>query len=223
MAHAGEDGGVRDLEAVEVQDGQHRAVRPGAHELVAVPGGRQWAGLSLAVAHHAGSDEVRVVRHGAEGVGQGVAQLAALMDGAGGLRGHMAGDAAGEGEALEELAHALLILGDVGIDLGIAAVQPVLSHHSVAAVTGTGEVDHVQVVPLDDPVQVGVNEVLPRAGAPVADDGLFEIRRRQGPSQQGVIQQVELAGREIVRRPPVGVELLQLLRREGLGRQGLLV
>ena len=135
----------------------------------------------------------------------------------------MAGDAAGEGEALEELAHALLILGDVGIDLGIAAVQPVLSHHGVAAVAGAGEVDHVQVVPLDDPVQVGVDEVLPRAGAPVADDGLLQVRRRQGAPEQGVVQQVELAGRQIVGRPPVGVQLLQLLRREGLAGQGLLV
>ena len=36
-AHAGEDGGIGDLEAVEVQNGQHRAVGNGVDELVAVP------------------------------------------------------------------------------------------------------------------------------------------------------------------------------------------
>ena len=37
VAHAGEDGGIGNLEAVEVQNGQHRAVGNGVDELVAVP------------------------------------------------------------------------------------------------------------------------------------------------------------------------------------------
>jgi hypothetical protein len=61
VADAGEDGGVGDLVAVEVQDGQHRAVGDRVEELVAVPGGGQRAGLRLAVAHHAGGDQVGVV------------------------------------------------------------------------------------------------------------------------------------------------------------------
>ena len=214
MAHAGEDGGVGDLEAVQVQDGQHRAVGNGVHELVAVPGGSQRAGLGLAVAHHAGGDQAGVVRHGAEGVGQRIAQLAALMDGAGGLRRHMAGDTAGEGEPLEELFHAVLIPGDIGIDLGIAAVQPVLRHHGVAAVTGAGKVDHIQIIPLDDPVQMRIDEVLARAGTPVAHDGLLQIRGGQRPLQQGVIQQIELAGSEVIGCAPIRVDLLQLCRRQ---------
>ena len=198
-----------------MQNGQHRAVSDGVHELVAVPGGGQGAGLRLAVAHHAGGDQVRIVCHGAEGVGQGVSQLAALMNGAGGLGGHMAGDAAGEGEPLEELLHAVLIPGDVGVDFGVAAVQPVLGHHGIAAVAGAGEVNHVQVVPLDDPVQMGVDEVLARAGAPVAHDGLLQVGGGEGPLQQGIIQQIQLAGRQIVGGAPVGVYLFQLGRRQG--------
>ena len=214
MAHAGEDGGVGDLEAVEVQNGQHSAVGDGVDEFVAVPRGGQRAGLRLAVAHHTGSDQIGVIRHGAEGVGQRVAQLAALMDRAGGLRRHMAGDAAGEGEALEELLHPLLVSGDVGIDLGIAAVQPVLRHHGVAAVTGAGKVDHIQIIPLDDPVQMRIDEVLARAGTPVAHDGLLQIRGGQRPLQQGVIQQIELAGSEVIGCAPIRVDLLQLCRRQ---------
>ena len=211
MAHAGEDGGVGDLEAVQVQNGQHRAIGDGIHELVAMPGGGQGAGLGLAVAHHAGGDQVGIVRHGAEGVGQGIAQLAALMDGAGSLRRHMAGDAAGEGEALEQLLHAVLVPGDVGIDLGIAAVQPVLGHHGVAAVAGAGEIDHVQVAALDDPVQMGIDEVLARAGAPVAHDGLLEVALAQRTLQQRVIQQIQLACGQVIGGAPVGVDLIELL------------
>ena len=211
VTHAGEDGRIGDLEAVEVQNGQHSAVGDGVDKLVAVPRGGQRAGLRLAVAHHTGGDQVGVIRHGAEGVGQRVAQLAALMDRAGGLRCHMAGNAAGEGETLEELLHPLLVSGDVGIDLGIAAVQPVLRHHGVAAVAGAGEIDHIQIVALDDPVQMGIDEVLAGAGPPVSHDGLLEVAFDQRALQEGVIHQIQLAGRQIVGSPPVGVKLPQLL------------
>ena len=117
------------------------------------------------------------------------------MDGAGRLRRHMAGDAAGEGETLEELLHSLLVSGNVGIDLGIAAVQPVLRHHGVAAVAGTGEIDHIQIVALDDPIQMGIDEVLAGAGPPVSHDGLLEVAFDQRALQEGVIHQIQLAGR----------------------------
>ena len=211
VAHAGEDGGVGDLEAVEVQNRQHRAVGDGVHELVSVPRGRKRSCLRLAVADHAGGDQIGIVRHRAKGVGEGVAQLAALVNGAGGLGRNMARDAAGERKALEELLHALLIAGDVGVDLGVAAVEPVLRDHGVAAVAGTGEVDHIEVVALDDAVQVRVDEVLARAGAPVADDGLLEVALFERALKQGVIEQVELAGGQVVRGAPVGIELPELL------------
>ena len=202
-----------------------------------MPGGGQRAGLRLTVTHYAGGDQVGVVRHGAESVGQRIAQLAALMDRAGGFGGHMAGDAAGEGEPLEELLHAVLVLRDVGVDLGVAAVQPVLRHHGVAAVAGAGEVDHVQIVPLDDPVKVRINKVLARAGAPVAYDSLLQIGGGQGTLQQRIVQQIELAGGQIIGGAPIGIDLLELRRGQrrllrepgtaagpcgGLGRRGFL-
>src|SRR5581483_9312122 len=99
---AGEEAGVGDLVAVQVQDGEHAAVAGRVEELVAVPAGGQRPGFRLAVADDAGNDQIRVVEGGAVGVAQGVAQLAALVDAAGGLRGDVAGDAAGEAELLEQ-------------------------------------------------------------------------------------------------------------------------
>ena len=107
----------------------------------------------------------------------------------------MAGNAAGEGEALEELLHTLFVPGDIGIDLRVAAVQPILRHHGVAAVAGTGEIDHIQIVALDDPVQMGIDEVLAGAGPPVSHDGLLEVAFDQRALQEGVIHQIQLAGR----------------------------
>ena len=126
-----------------MQDRQDCAVGDRVHELVAVPGRCERAGLGLAVADDAGRDQVGVIRHRAEGVGEGRARR---------FGRDMARDAAGEGEALEELLHTLLIARDVGVDLRIAAVQPVLRDHGVAAVTGAGKVDHIEVIALNDAV-----------------------------------------------------------------------
>ncbi len=210
MADAGEDGGVGDLVAVQVQDGQHRAVGLRVYELVELPAGGERAGLGLAVAHYAGGDEPGVIGDGAEGVREAVAQLAALVDGARGLGRDVRRDAAGEGELLEQPLHALAIAGYVRVDFLIAAVQPVLGDHGVAAVARAGDVYHVEVKFLDDTVQVGVDEVLTGHGAPVADDLLFDVVLRKRLLEQGVVQQVELAGGEIVGSAPVPVHYGEL-------------
>ena len=188
LGDAGEDGGVVDLETVQVEDGQHCPVPHGVEELVGVPGGGQGAGFRLAVTHHAGGDQIGVVKHRAKGVGQGVAQLATLMDGARGLRGHVAGDAAGEGELFEETAHPVQVLADVGIDFAVDPFHVGLGHHGVAAVAGAGEVDHVQVIFDDGPVEVGIDEVLTGYSAPMADDFFLDMFGPQGLFQQGVVQ-----------------------------------
>ena len=169
----GKDGGIGDFKAVQMKNGQHRAVADGVEKFVGVPCGGQTGGLCLAVSHHAGGDEIGVVHDRAKGVGQGVAQLAPLIDGARSLRGHMGGDAAGEGELLEQALHALGVLTDIGVDLAVGAVQIVLGHHGAAAVTGTGQIDHIQVVFDNSPVQMGINEVLSGTGAPVAHNILL--------------------------------------------------
>jgi hypothetical protein len=122
----------------------------------------------------------------------------------------MGGDAAGEGELLEKLSHAVLVPGYVGVDLGVAAVQPVLSHHGVAAVAGAGEIDHVQVAVADDAVQMGIDKVLPGHGAPVADNLLLDLLALQRLLQQGIVQQVELCASQIVRRAPPQVHFAYL-------------
>ena len=57
MGHAAKDGGVGDLVAIQVQDGQHRTVAHGVQKFVGLPAGGQRAGLGFAVAHGAGNDQ----------------------------------------------------------------------------------------------------------------------------------------------------------------------
>ena len=80
-------------------------------------------GLGLAVADDAGDEQIGVVEGRAEGVRQRVAELAALVDRARRLGRGMARDPAGKRELAEELPHALLVLGDVRIDLAVRALE----------------------------------------------------------------------------------------------------
>ncbi len=57
-----------DLVTVQMEDRQDGPVADRIQELVRMPGGRKRAGLGLAVADHAGDDQVRVVECGAVGV-----------------------------------------------------------------------------------------------------------------------------------------------------------
>ena len=207
VGDAGEDRRVGDLVAVQVQDGQHGAVARGIQELVRMPGRGQGAGLRFAVADDAGRDQIRVIEYRAERVSQGIAQFAAFVDGARRFGRHVAGDAAGERELLEQLLHAVGVLRDVRIHFRVGSVQPVLGDHGVAAVAGAGQVDHIQVVLFDDPVQMRIDEVLAGHCAPVADDLLLDLVAGEGLLQERVFQQIELSCGKIVRGAPPGVQL----------------
>jgi hypothetical protein len=95
-----------------------------------------------------------VVERGAIGVRQRVAELAALVDRAGGLRRRVAGDAAREGELAEQGTHALGVVGDVGVALRVRALQVRRGHHRRAAVPRAADVESVEVVATDHAVEV---------------------------------------------------------------------
>ena len=183
---AGEDRRVADLESVEVQDRQNRAVRDRIEEFVGLPGGRQRARFGLAVADDAGDDEARIVERGAEGVAQRISEFAALVDGAGRRRGHMARNTARKRELLEQPFHPGFVLTDVGIDFAVAALEIGVADQRRSAMTGTGDVDHVEIIQSDRPVQMDVDEILPRRRSPMAYDQRLDMRQRQRLAQQRI-------------------------------------
>ena len=214
IGNAGEDGRVGDLVAVEVQDRQHDTVGLGVHELVGLPRGGQSGRLGLAVAHHGDREQARVVHDGAEGVGQGVAQLAALVDGAGGLGSEVARDAAGVGELAEELLQTGLVIGDVGTDLAVGAVEQGLRGAGRATVTRAHEEHGVLLVIGDEAVHVAEQEVDARRGAPVANETVLDVLAAEVAGlagllvnpvllHEGVGTQVNLTDGEVVGAAPV--------------------
>jgi len=208
---------VGDLVAVEVQDRQHRTVVDGVDELVGVPRRGQRAGLELAVPDDGRHHEVGVVHRGAVGVGEHVAELAALVDRAGCLGRDVARYAAREGELPEQPPHPLLVGADVRVGLAVGALEPGVGDGRRTAVAGPGQEDRVDVALPDQPVEVGPEQVQPRRGAPVAQQPGFDVLLLERTAQQRVVQEVDLPDGQVVRRPPPGVEELDLLVRQGRG------
>ena len=64
VADPGQDGGIGDLVAVQVQDGQNRPVGGRVQEFVGMPAGRQWSGFRLAIADDTGDDEIGIIERG---------------------------------------------------------------------------------------------------------------------------------------------------------------
>ena len=212
MLDAGEDCRVADLEAVQVQDRQNRPVRDRIEEFVGLPGGRQGARFGFAVADDAGDNEPRIVECGAEGVAQRISEFAALVNGAGRRRGDMARNAARKGELFEEPFHPGFVLADVGIDLAVAALEIGVGDQRRAAVAGTGDVDHVEIMQSDRPVQMDVDEILPGRRSPMPDHKRLDMRQRERLAQHRICVEVDLTHREIVGGAPVRVEQPQFVR-----------
>ena len=213
---AGQDGRVGNLVAVEMQDRQHRAVGGRIEKLVGMPRRGQRSGFRLAVADDAGDDEIGIVEHRPERMAERIAQLAALVDRARALRRGVAGNSSGKRKLKKELLQPGFILADVGIDLAVGALEVRVAHDGRAAVPGAGDVDHVEVVFLDDPVQVHVDEVLPGGRAPVSQQHVLHVRERQRPLQQRIVVKINLADRQIVGGAPVGIHLVEQFRGECL-------
>ncbi len=127
----------------------------GSSILVGLPGGRQRARLRFTVANNTRDNRPKSMT-------ERIAQFAALVDRARRRRCNMTGDSAGKRELLEELLQSGLVESYIGINLAPGAFEVDIAHNRWPAMTGTGHVKHVEVVLLDNPVQMDVDEVLTR-------------------------------------------------------------
>ena len=216
VGDAGENRGVGDLVAVEVQNGQDDAVRERVHELVGLPGRGERTGLRLTVTDHGDREQRGVVEDRAVGVGEHVAELAALVDRTRGLGSVVAGDASRIGELAEELLEPLLVIGDLGLDLAVRPVEEALGGAGGSAVARTHEEDGVLAVVVDETVDVTEEEVHARRRSPVADEAVLDVLAREARAHEGIGAQVDLADGQVVRRAPVPVDPGDLLLADGL-------
>ena len=101
---------ISNLISIQMQNRQNRAIRDRIQELIGMPRRCQRPRFSFAIADHYGCDQARIIKYRAEAMRQGIAQLAAFIDGARCFRSTMGRHSAREREALEHALQALFIL-----------------------------------------------------------------------------------------------------------------
>ena len=118
-----------------------------------------------------------IVEGGAIGMRQRIAQFAAFVNRAGRFRRDMAGNAVGPGELAKQPLQSVPAALDRRIALGVGAFEIAVRHDARAAVAGTNDVDHVQIVLLDQPVEVDIEEVQSRRRAPMTEQAGLDVLR----------------------------------------------
>ena len=221
VVHAGQHGGIRDLVAVQMKDRQHRAVARRIQKLVAMPTRGQRSGFGLAVSDDATGEQVRIVEDRAAGVHDRVAEFSAFVDRARSFGRGVAGNSAGKRKLFEQFLHALFVLRDVGVELGVRAFEIGIRDHARAAVAGASEVDHIQIVLLDQAVEMRVDEVQSRRGSQVSQQPRLDMLELERLAQQRIGVQINLSDRKVIGGAPVGVDLAHLFGAKRLGFVGL--
>ena len=174
-----------------------------------MPARRQGSRLGFAVAHHAAHQEVRLVERGAIGVRQRIAELAAFVDRARYLRRDVTADPARKRERAKQLPHASRVLRGVRIALAPDALEPRVGDRRRTAVARTDDEDRVPVALANHAIHVRDDQVEPRRGAPVPEQSRLHVLDAERLAKQRVLEQVDLPDRQVVRRPPVGVDRVE--------------
>ena len=96
-----------------------------------------------------------------------IAKLTAFVDRAWSFGCSMAGDSAWKGKLFEQGANSVLILANVGVKLAIRTFQICVRDHARPAVTWTCNVDRVQIVLLNNPIEVHIDKIQSWGCAPM--------------------------------------------------------
>jgi hypothetical protein len=74
-------------------------------------------------------------------------------------------------------------------------------------VPGTGDVDHVEIVFLDQPVEVNVDEIQTGCGSPVPEQPRLDVFLTKRLLKQRIVVKIDLTDRQVVGRAPVSIAL----------------
>src|SRR6516225_12070200 len=118
----------------------------------------------------------------------------------------MTWDAARERELCEQSLHALLIWRNVRVNLAVGSFEVGVRDQTRTAMSRAGDVDHIEIVLLDHPVQVSVNKVQARRRPPMTEKPRLDVFFRERLLEQWVVIEIDLTDRKIVGCSPVRVD-----------------
>ena len=169
MGDACQHGRIGNFVSIQMQNRQDSAIRLGIQKLVGMPGRGQWPRFRLAVTDDAGRNQIRIIKYCAKCVAERIPQFSTFVYGPRALRRRMAGYTAGKRKLGKQFSESFLIAADVRVHLRISTFEISIGYHRRPTMPRPGDVDRVEIVLFDHPVQMRVNKILPRCCAPMTE------------------------------------------------------
>ena len=158
IAVAPQHGRAGNLVPIQMQNGKHRSIANRVEKLDALPGTLQRPCFCLAIANNRRNNQVWIIKSGPKGVGEDVAEFSSFMDGAWSRHADVTWHASRRRELAKEQVHPLGILRHLGIDFRVGAFEIDIREERRSTMSWAGQVDHVHVMILDEPVEVDIDE-----------------------------------------------------------------
>jgi len=111
-------------------------------------------------------------------------------------------------------AHAVVERERHPLEVFVETAPEVVRDERGAAMTWASQVDYVSVVLFDEAVQMYIDEVQPRSGSEVTEQTRLDVLRLERLAEERIVEQVDLTDRQVVGRPPIAVERVDLSRCE---------
>ena len=114
----------------------------------------------------------------------------------------------------EKLQHASLVTTLVRINLRVMTFQIAVGQSCRRAVTWPGNIDHVQVVLLDQTVQVNPHQGLAGIRTPVPEQPVLDVFALERLAKQRIRPKINHSRRQVIASPPIGIHFSKLIGRE---------
>src|SRR5262249_4736151 len=119
-------------------------------------------------------------------------------------------------ELSEQALQASFIESNVRIDLTVGTLKVSVRDQAGPTVAGPRDIDHVEVVLLDRPVQVDIDEVQTWRRSPMAEQPRLDMCLGERLLEQRIVIEIDLANRQVVGSSPIPIDRCSLF----LGQAG---
>src|SRR5690349_2461565 len=100
----------------------------------------------------------------------------------------MAWDTTWKRKLLEQFLHTYFVLRDVRVELAVGSFQIDIRNDTGSTMSRAGEIDRVQIMFFDEPIQMHIDEVQARRRTPVTEQSGLDVFERQRLAQQRILQ-----------------------------------
>src|SRR6266699_3343783 len=175
-----------------------------------MPGGSGRSSLRFAITDDAGHNQVGIIHGSSKGGCQGIAQLPSLVNSSWNTWIEMAWKSAGPGKAAHKVFNSSAIERQLWIEFMQGAFYIQVCQIRGSTMPRSRDQKHIDVVALDEMVEVSIDQVDTRPGAPVTQQAVIDMLRFQWFLKQHVRFEINLCSRKVVGDAPVAGNRIQL-------------